>query len=88
MPDRIFIGGGGEKLESIILSSCRYLNKQGLIVVNTVLMQNIVCALSAFKNLGFKTDIVQIQISRGSRMPWGERLEAQNPVLIISGMKE
>ena len=88
VPDRIFIGGGGENLESIILSSCKYLNKQGIVVVNTVLMQNIVCALSTFKNLGFKTDIVQIQISRGSRMPWGERLEAQNPVWIISGLKE
>ncbi|WP_207683339.1 precorrin-6y C5,15-methyltransferase (decarboxylating) subunit CbiE [Desulfonema magnum] len=86
-PDRIFIGGGGRDLEKIIevVSSC--LMNHGIIVINTVLLSNIETALSTLRRIGFKTDIVQIQISRGQDMPWSERLEAQNPVWIISGLK-
>ncbi len=56
-------------------------------VVNTVLLTNMNQALETLKALGMKTDIVQVQINRGSEMPWGERLEAQNPVWIISGFQ-
>jgi precorrin-6Y C5,15-methyltransferase (decarboxylating) len=85
-PDRIFIGGGGKDLEKIIRISSKYLNPQGIMVINTVLMSSVTTAIDTLKNLGFKTDVVQVQVSRGQAMPWGERLEAQNPVWIISGI--
>ncbi len=34
------------------------------------------------------TEVVQVQISRGKAMPWSQRLEAQNPVWIITGQRE
>ncbi|MCP5048927.1 MAG: precorrin-6Y C5,15-methyltransferase (decarboxylating) subunit CbiT [bacterium] len=87
-PDRIFIGGGGRNLENIIQAAIPYLKREGLVVVNTVLVQNIYTAMETLKALDFKTTCVQVQISRSRDMPWGERLEAQNPVWIISGMRK
>ena len=86
-PDRIFIGGGGKNLEKIIRSAARYLKPGGIMVINAVLIQNIESAINTIAYLKFKPDIVQVQINRGQDMPWGKRLEAQNPVWIISGKK-
>jgi len=86
-PDRIFIGGGGKNLEKIIRSSSGYLMQDGVIVINTILISNIDVAMSTLKSQGFITDIVQAQISRGQQMPLGKRLNAENPVWIISGEK-
>lgn len=86
-PDRIFIGGGGQNLTSIIQAAAASLKKDGMMVVNTVLLTNMTQALETLKALGMQTDIVQVQINRGSEMPWGERLEAQNPVWVISALQ-
>jgi len=86
-PDRIFIGGGGRDLENIINAAVTFLKPDGLVVVNTVLMQNIPTATEALRALEFKTSTVQVQISRSQHMPWGDRFEAQNPVWIISGFR-
>jgi precorrin-6Y C5,15-methyltransferase (decarboxylating) len=83
-PDRIFIGGGGRELENIINSAVTFLKPDGLVVVNTVLMRNLQTATEALRTLDFKTSMVQVQISRSQPMPWGDRLEAQNPVWIVS----
>ena len=86
-PDRIFIGGGGRDLKKIIKSAVTFLKPDGLVVVNTVLMQNIQTVSETLQALDFKTSKVQVQISRSQDMPWGDRLEAQNPVWIISGFR-
>jgi precorrin-6Y C5,15-methyltransferase (decarboxylating) len=85
VPDRIFIGGGGKDLKKIIQRSCSALKKKGVIVINTVLIQNIEIALKTLTALGFQTDTVQVQINKSRNMPWGDRLEAHNPVWIITG---
>jgi precorrin-6Y C5,15-methyltransferase (decarboxylating) len=87
-PDRIFIGGGGRDLEVIIHAAAAFLKPHGLVVVNTVLVQNIQTATQTLETLGFKTSSVQVQISRSRAMPWGDRFDAQNPVWIISGMRK
>ena len=84
-PDRIFIGGGGRNLQKIINAAVTFLKPDGLVVINTVLMQNVQTAAETLETLDFKTSIVQVQISRSRNMPWGDRLEALNPVWIISG---
>ena len=86
-PDRIFIGGGGRDLEKIINAAVAFLKPDGLVVVNTVLIENLQTATETLMALDFKTSKVQVQISRSQSMPWGDRLEAQNPVWIISGMR-
>jgi precorrin-6Y C5,15-methyltransferase (decarboxylating) len=86
-PDRIFIGGGGRDLQQIINVAVPFLKPGGLVVVNTVLMQNIQTAAETLKALDFKASIVQVQINRSQDMPWGDRLEAQNPVWIVTGIR-
>jgi len=86
-PDRIFIGGGGRNLKKIISTAAGYLKPDGIIVINTILIPSIETALETLKQLGFKTDIVQVQISRSKEMSWGEMLGAENPVWIITGIK-
>jgi precorrin-6Y C5,15-methyltransferase (decarboxylating) len=84
-PDRIFIGGGGKDLVRIIGAGARYLRPNGRIVINTVLLPNVTIAMESLKALGYATDLIQIQIHRSREMPWTERLEALNPVWIITG---
>jgi precorrin-6Y C5,15-methyltransferase (decarboxylating) len=87
-PDRIFIGGGGRNLPAIVSTAARRLKPDGIVVINAVLLQNVHDAAAALRKLGFATEIVQVQIHRSEPMPWSERLEALNPVWIITGMRK
>jgi len=87
-PDRIFIGGGGRNLKEIIKAAINSLKSNGIVVINTVLMPNVLTAMETLAGRGLKTSMVQVQISHSRKMPWAERLEAQNPVWIISGRRE
>jgi precorrin-6Y C5,15-methyltransferase (decarboxylating) len=87
-PHRIFIGGGGQGLTRIIRAADRHLRPQGRIVINTVLIPNLERAVATLQALGYQTDAVQIQINRSRAMPWGSRLEAENPVWIVTGEKD
>jgi precorrin-6Y C5,15-methyltransferase (decarboxylating) len=86
-PDRIFIGGGGRELPAIISEAARRLKPGGVVVVNAVLLQNVHDAQAVLGRLGFATEMVQVQIHRSQAMSGGERLEALNPVWIITGMR-
>ena len=86
-PDRIFIGGGGRNLAQIIKVAAGFLKPNGIVVINTVLMPNVLKAVETLEALDFKTSMVQAQISHSRKMPWAERLEAQNPVWIVSGLR-
>jgi len=87
-PDRIFIGGGGRDLKKIIEAAVAVLNPGGMVVINTVLMPNVLAAMEGLKALGCQTETVQVQISRSQKMPWAERLQAQNPVWIVTGSRK
>jgi len=86
-PDRVFIGGSGKNLDQVINAACDSLASSGIIVINTVLLQNFEIAVRILKDYKFDPHFVQIQVSRSKAMPFGDRLEALNPVWIISGSK-
>jgi precorrin-6Y C5,15-methyltransferase (decarboxylating) len=86
-PHRVFIGGGGRDLPAIVAAAARRLRPGGILVVNTVLVQNLDAAAQTLRELGFRTEIVQVQILRGQDMPFSTRLEALNPVWIITGVR-
>lgn len=86
--DRIFVGGGGRHLAAIIDCAGRKLGDQGILVANTVLMDNLTGAVSAMAAAGMTTEVVQLQISRSKTMPWSRRLEAENPVWVITGYRD
>lgn len=86
-PDRIFIGGGGRDLDQIIDCCCTRIKGEGTIVINTVVMESMEAAVKTLKAHGFSPEMIQVQISRSKPMPYGNRLNALNPVWIISGSK-
>jgi len=87
-PDRIFIGGAGRNLRAVIKAAAARLKKNGRMVINTVLLANIEAAVKEIQRAGFNTEVVQVQVSRSKDMPWSARMEAQNPVWIITGQRE
>lgn len=86
-PDRIFIGGGGRNLAPIIQSAMRRLEPDGVLVVNTVLLDNLTRALDVMEAEGLTAEVVQMQVSKSKEMPWSRRLEAQNPVWIVTAIR-
>jgi len=84
-PDRVFIGGGGRDLGEIVRLAAGRLKPSGVIVVNTVLLDNLAVARQALADHGLDPEVIQIQASRAKPMPFGTRLEAANPVWIVTG---
>jgi len=88
LPDRIFIGGGGRRLASIISVAVGFLASTGIIVVNTILLSSLSAAIDTLENEGLTVDVTQVQISRGKAMPQSQRLVSQDPVWIIKKKKK
>jgi precorrin-6Y C5,15-methyltransferase (decarboxylating) len=84
-PDRIFVGGGGRDLAAILRKAACHLKPGGVMVANTVLLDNLAPATEVLEACGLEVDVVQMQISRSKPMPWSRRLAAENPVWIITG---
>jgi precorrin-6Y C5,15-methyltransferase (decarboxylating) len=85
-PNRIFIGGGGRLLAKILQSALDCLQPGGIVVINTVLIANLEASVHMMKAYGLATQVVQLQVNRSRAMPWSERLEALNPVWIVTGV--
>jgi len=85
-PDRIFIGGGGPELKTIIKKASKRLLPEGIIVINAVLIKNMVHSMEILEELGFQTEMIQAQMNYGHKMPWNYRLKSQNPVWIIKAI--
>lgn len=86
-PDRVFIGGGGRALMETVALAGRRLPPDGIIVVNTVLLESLRAALDTLRKGGLTADVVQIQVSRSRPLAESDRLEAMNPVWIIRGRR-
>ncbi|MDR3566922.1 MAG: precorrin-6y C5,15-methyltransferase (decarboxylating) subunit CbiE [Syntrophobacteraceae bacterium] len=86
-PDRVFIGGSGADLGAILETVSRRLLPGGLVVQTAVLFQTLQTAASFWQNAGFSVSIVQLQVNRS--VPTGKelRLEALNPVFILSARR-
>lgn len=87
-PHRIFIGGGGKTLSTIIDQAASFLLEDGLLVVNCVLLENMLEAVKTMEKNGFCVDLVQIQVSRSRKVAEGRMLKSENPVFVITGKKE
>ncbi len=85
LPDRIFIGGGGRNLETILEKSISCLPQGGVIVASTVLLQNLQVAVNTMKAMDLRVAATQVQVCQSRVMPYGDRFESQNPVWLIRG---
>lgn len=83
-PDAVFIGGSGGELAELIRLCLARLRQGGWLVMNFVTLENLAVAVETLKRLGASWDVCQIQASRSSPILDMHRLQAENPVWIIS----
>ena len=87
-PDSVFVGGSGGNLSEILEYANSRLKPNGTIVVNLAVLERTSKTYHLLKKLGLTAEITQVASSRGKEMPDGAvRLEALNPVFIVSGRR-
>ena len=84
MAQRIFIGGSGGKMPNLLDRSRQSLPPDGRIVLNLATFENMAEVLVWAKEAGLEPDIVQIQVGRGKPLIGLHRIEALNPVWIVT----
>ncbi|MDC9729906.1 MAG: precorrin-6y C5,15-methyltransferase (decarboxylating) subunit CbiE [Methyloprofundus sp.] len=83
-PDAIFMGGTGGELAALIELCCQRLNPEGWLVMNFVTLENLSTAVDTLKKSNATWDVVQIQASRSQPILHMNRMQAENPVWIVS----
>ncbi len=86
-PDIVFIGGSSSKIESIIEYSHKRLKSNGIIIVNTTTIENMVKAYNKMKKLDMYVNIKQINVSRSRDINNLTRFAPLNQVYVVKGVK-
>lgn len=82
--DRIFLGGGSKRVESIISFTKKFLKPKGLFVANTILLESTYKILNCLEKYGFEdVDCILVQVSKMQK-EYGWMMKAQNPIFIIT----
>lgn len=87
-PDVVFIGGNAGQMEGILDIACRRLDHGGRIVINVVTLESMNIAIGGLQSRGFTTEVTLINVSRSKNIATLTRLEALNPVFVISGWRK
>jgi precorrin-6Y C5,15-methyltransferase (decarboxylating) len=83
-PDRVFIGGGlGQDVE-ILSEALNRLRPGGGMVLHLVLLGSLSRVMRFLEEGGHPYTVAQIQVSRSRSLAGDERLEALNPVYVLS----
>jgi precorrin-6Y C5,15-methyltransferase (decarboxylating) len=83
-PDAAFVGGSGGRLVEILEAVRRRLRAGGRIVVNLVTYEHIATTLAWARARGIEPELVQVSIARGSDILGMTRLQAENPVTVVT----
>ncbi len=86
-PTAVFIGGSGGNMESILERACRRLKPGGRIVINVATLENLNCAVSSLGANGFTVDTTLVNVARSKDISALTRLEALNPVFVVTGKR-
>jgi len=86
-PDIVFIGGSSNKLEEIIDYSYKRLKNNGIIIVNTTTIENMIISYNKIKRFDIKLSIKQINISRSVDINKLTRFKPLNQIYIVKGVK-
>lgn len=87
-PDRVFIGGSGGMLEEIIDAVERRLKPDGRIVINAVTLDTLSKAVEVLEGHGCSVEVTCVNIAKTKNLSEFKLFEAQNPVYIITAVKE
>ena len=83
-PNRIFIGGSGGNLTSILDFCQQQLLPQGIVVIALATLENFHEALDWIKDNNWQYSLLQLQISRSTSVGQLTRFSPLNPVTIIT----
>ncbi|WP_421899284.1 precorrin-6y C5,15-methyltransferase (decarboxylating) subunit CbiE [Maridesulfovibrio sp.] len=82
-PERIFMGGGIGRDDSVIREAAKRLKPGGRLVVHAILMGSIQRTRDLFEELGWNWQSMQIQASTSDKLAGDIRYKAHNPVTIL-----
>jgi precorrin-6Y C5,15-methyltransferase (decarboxylating) len=91
--DAIFIGGSGGNLADLIRLCLSRLTAKGTLVMNFVTIENLSVATETLKQLAKESapplewHFIQLQVSRSKPILSMQRLQAENPVYIVSASR-
>lgn len=85
-PHRVFIGGSGGDLRGILEQVAAKLTPGGRVVQTAVTLETFEEGRSFWKGRGWKLDVVQLQVSRAVPIGRSRRLEALNPVFVVTAV--
>lgn len=86
-PDAVFVGGSGGSMKPIIRESLRRLRPGGALVANVATLENLHETIRECRESGRVPDITSVQIARSRPLLDLTRLEALNPVFVVSIVK-
>jgi precorrin-6B C5,15-methyltransferase / cobalt-precorrin-6B C5,C15-methyltransferase len=90
-PDAVFVGGSAGRMDAILDACLARLKPGGVIVLNTVTVENTAEALAWYQASGLDWGFLQVQVSQGKSIKTPSqtlhRLDALNPVTIFWGDK-
>jgi precorrin-6Y C5,15-methyltransferase (decarboxylating) len=86
-PDRVFVGGGMARGTTVLEAAAQRLQPGGRMVLNLVLMGSLCRTMGFFHEQKWDVSMTQIQVSRSTTTAGDQRLEALNPVYIVSAQK-
>ncbi len=87
-PDRIFIGGSGGELREVLEQAAARLKPGGRVVQTAVTLDTLDLARSFWRDRDFDITVIQLQVSRSAPIGKTLRLEALNPVFIITAARK
>lgn len=86
-PDAMFVGGSGGELDELIKIALQRLKPNGWLIMNFVTFENLNVALTTLGVMGVVWDVTQLQASRSQPILHMHRLQAENPVWIVSAQR-
>jgi precorrin-6Y C5,15-methyltransferase (decarboxylating) len=83
-PDAVFVGGSGGRLIEILDVAFDRLSRPGRIVANLVTFENVATVIAWARRRDLEPEVVQISVTRGTDILGMTRLQAENPVTIVT----
>ena len=83
-PDRVFVGGGGRHLISILAAVRERLAPDGRLLISATLLASLQTATDFIRARGGELEICQVQVSCSRPLAGSLYLQARNPVWILS----
>lgn len=84
-PDAVFVGGGGADLEAIV-DACAARARRA-VVVTLALIERAAPTMRALEAHGLTVEATMVQASRLRPLAGGHRLAAENPIVVVCGVR-